>query len=45
MMEMRMRKSRESNIELLRILTMLGVVLLHFNGEPGGGFGYVALFG
>lgn len=28
--------TRQSNIELLRILTMLGVILLHYNGEPGG---------
>ena len=26
------KKTRNSNIELLRILTMLGVVLLHYNG-------------
>ncbi len=37
-----MKKVRESNIELLRILAMLGVVVMHFNGEPGKGFEYVA---
>lgn len=26
------RKIRESNIELLRILTICGVVILHYNG-------------
>lgn len=31
---------RQSNIELLRILAMLGVVILHYN-SPGGGFDYV----
>ena len=34
---------RDSNIELLRILTMFGVVILHYNNASmGGGFAYVA---
>lgn len=38
-----MKKVRESNIELLRIFAMLGVVLLHYNNKDmGGGFKYVA---
>lgn len=38
-----MKKVRDSNIELLRILAMLGVVLLHYNNKDmGGGFKYVA---
>ena len=28
-----MKKARESNIELLRILTICGVVMLHYNGN------------
>ncbi len=36
-----MMKERQSNIELLRIFAMLGVVFMHFNGEPGMGFDYV----
>lgn len=32
-------KARESNIELLRILTMLGVIVLHYNhADMGGAF-------
>lgn len=31
-----MEKKRQSSIELLRILTILGVVIMHCNGEPGG---------
>ena len=30
-----MKQARQSNIELLRILTMCGVVLLHYNGYVG----------
>ena len=38
-----MKKVRQSNLELLRILALLGVVLLHYNNESvGGGFAYVA---
>ncbi len=33
------KKERESGIELLRILTMLGVVMLHYN--DGRAFKYV----
>ena len=37
-----MEKSRNSNIELLRLLLMAFVVLLHFNnGEMGGAFSLV----
>ncbi len=37
------RKSRQSNIELLRILAACGVVWLHYNNATiGGGFGYAA---
>ena len=37
-----MKKVRQSNLELLRILAMLGVVLLHYNNESvGGGFAFV----
>ncbi len=36
-----MKPARESNIELLRILTMLGVVILHYNNTTiGGGLAY-----
>ncbi|MCR4766792.1 MAG: acyltransferase [Saccharofermentans sp.] len=35
-------EGRKSNIELLRILTMLGVVILHYNNQDiGGGLTYV----
>lgn len=38
-----MKPQRESNIELLRIITMCGVVILHYNNESmGGALGYVA---
>lgn len=38
-----MKKARESNIELLRILTMLGVVALHYNhADIGGAFAAVS---
>ena len=30
-------KERESNIELLRILTIIGVIVLHYNNKFGGG--------
>lgn len=30
-------KERESNIELLRILTIIGVVILHYNNKFSGG--------
>lgn len=34
--------SRASNIELLRIITILGVIILHYNNESiGGGYKYV----
>lgn len=34
--------NRESGIELLRVLTMCGVIILHYNnGDIGGGFNYV----
>ncbi len=37
------RKSRQSNIELLRILAASGVVWLHYNNASiGGGFGFAA---
>ena len=37
-----MKKARESNIELLRILTMLGVIVLHYNhANMGGAFAFV----
>lgn len=33
------KRDRESNIELLRILAMLGVIILHYNNRDiGGGF-------
>ena len=33
------RRDRESNIELLRILAMLGVIILHYNNPSiGGGY-------
>lgn len=31
------RTDRESNIELLRILAMLGVIILHYNNPNSGG--------
>ena len=38
-----MKPQRASNIELLRIITMCGVVILHYNNESiGGALGYVA---
>ena len=37
------KQVRESNIELLRIFAMLGVVILHYNNASiGKGFAYVA---
>ena len=30
------KQERQSNIELLRILLMLGVIILHYNGMGGG---------
>lgn len=40
---MKEKQSRQSNIELLRILAMLGVIILHYNNvDAGGGFKYVA---
>ena len=33
-----MAQNRQSNVELLRILAICGVILLHFNGY--GGFAY-----
>lgn len=37
-----MKQERESNIELLRILTMIGVIILHYNNPIiGGGLSYV----
>ena len=39
---MNKKKDRESNIELLRILTMIGVILLHYNNPSiGGGLSFV----
>ena len=36
------KKARQSNIELLRIFTMLGVIILHYNNPSiGGGLKYV----
>lgn len=36
------RRNRESNIELLRILAMLGVIILHYNNPSiGGGLSFV----
>lgn len=33
------KQERQSNIELLRILAMLGVIILHYNNESiGGGY-------
>lgn len=41
MMAAQTNKSRESNMELLRILSMCGVIILHFNNPTiGGGFTY-----
>ena len=38
-----MKKTRQSNIELLRIFAMCGVIILHYNNETmGGGFTHVA---
>lgn len=34
-------KMRESNIEILRIAVILGVIILHYNGENGGGLEYI----
>lgn len=31
------KKDRESNIELLRILAMIGVIMLHYNNPTIGG--------
>jgi hypothetical protein len=31
------KRERESNIELLRILTMIGVIILHYNNPEIGG--------
>lgn len=37
-----MKKERESNIELLRILTIIGVIVLHYNNKAiGGAFEFV----
>lgn len=37
-----MNKKRQSNIELLRIFAMCGVIILHYNNETmGGGFSHV----
>lgn len=39
---MKVKKIRESNIELLRIISMIGVIILHYNNEHiGGAFKYV----
>ena len=36
-------KKRESNIELLRIVLMLGVIILHYNNSSiGGAFEFTA---
>ena len=36
-------KERQSNIELLRLLAIVGIIILHYNNaEMGGGFRYVA---
>ena len=37
------KKERQSNIELLRILAIMGVIVLHYNNAEmgGGGLGYV----
>lgn len=35
------RRDRESNIELLRILAMLGVIILHYNNPSMGGLSFV----
>lgn len=35
------RRDRESNIELLRILAMLGVIILHYNNPSVGGVSFV----
>lgn len=32
------RRDRESNIELLRILAMFGVIILHYNNPSIGGY-------
>ena len=32
-----MRKIRNTNIEILRILSILGVIILHYNNENMGG--------
>lgn len=36
---------RESNIELLRILSMLGVIVLHYNNKSIGGVQFVTMGG
>ena len=43
MVEKDAKKARESNIELLRILAIMGVIVLHYNNAEtgGGGFKYV----
>ena len=35
------RRDRESNIELLRILAMFGVIILHYNNPSIGGLSFV----
>lgn len=35
------RRERESNIELLRILAMLGVIILHYNNRDIGGLFFI----
>ena len=35
------KKTRESNIELLRIIAVMGVIVLHFNGDYGHAFQYI----
>ena len=37
-----MKKTRQSNIELLRILAICGVIVLHYNGGSCNALGYVA---
>lgn len=38
-----MKKERESNIELLRIVAMLGVIFLHYNNPVMGGGSFILL--
>ena len=38
-----MKKTRQSNIELLRILAICGVIVLHYNGGSCNALGHVAL--